>query len=285
LIPNARRQLVRRLAGLGAFALVAPLAACSSEPISRFTASPFATPSELLLWGPDDALAGRLAGRVWSILDALDGQWQRAPAPMQARLLATLRASGAGLPALDAPTAGVDADIAWRGLALDSVAGELRAPDLNGALLTLGQHLLALGERGFRPWHVGIPDPANGRTLLGLDLYAEERLVTVADYAQYRNAPWLAPNQPTALASPDPGAGECASCSVVVRGGQAARAALIAVKLHGASRQDWPERAAAVGADGVLWIGRDARVEATTVMAKRVLMADQRRQVRERTGS
>ncbi|MDE3009957.1 MAG: FAD:protein FMN transferase [Pseudomonadota bacterium] len=269
---GTRRRLLGWMAGSAAAAGL-PLAACSTEPLSRLPGSAFGTPGELLLWGPAEDAAARQAQRVWDALAAFDADWLAAPARVAGRLAASAP------PAAAAGSHG-DSDIAWRGLGLETAAAQLELPDPGGALLTVGQHLLALGERGYRPWHVGIPDPAGQRPLLGLDLYAGERLVTVADYARYRK-----PGQTSADLAPDPGAGACASCSVVMRGAPAVSVARAASLLHASPAPAWPDLARALGAEAVLWIGRDGALEATAVFAGRALLGDQRRHLKVRAGS
>ena len=255
---------------LGAAVLPWPLAACSSEPLTRFQTTRFGTPCELLLWGPDAGAAEGLASKVWARLDGYDHTWAHDPAAVREAIAAEGRT---------VPATGAAADLVWRGVALDGVSAELGAPDLGGALLTLGQHLLALGERGYRPWHVGIPDPVSGTALLGLDLYAGERLVTVASYARYRDGIHAGPGHPVA---PDAGAAACASCTVVVRGESAAHAAWVAQSLYQSRQADWRAQASALAVDTALWVGRDGQVEGTVLFSKRSQMTDQRRKLIER---
>lgn len=266
----ARRRL---LAAAAAWSAAWPLSGCSSEPLSRLPGSAFGSPGELVLWGPDGGQAEQMAAQLWQALARFDQDWQRAPAEVDRQLAAAL-AGGDGMHALPAPAPAETGarDLCWRGLGLEQAA-TLALPDPGGALLTLGQHLLALGERGYRPWHVGLPDPADGRTLLSLDLYAGERMVTVASYARYRDG------------APAPGAGACASCTVVLRGSSGVRAARLASLIYQRSADDWWRTAQELGALQALWVGRDGRVEASTPLARRALMADQRRPIRERAGS
>jgi thiamine biosynthesis lipoprotein len=77
------------------------------------------------------------------------------------------------------------------GAAMEIAAGILRQRGIAHALLTLGGDMLALGQRGGRPWRVGIEDPvAGGRQLLAeLDLRDGEGLFTSGNYARFREAP------------------------------------------------------------------------------------------------
>lgn len=271
----SRRRWLLRAAGLAGAGL---LPACSNEPLTRLSGLAFGAPGELVLWGPTPDQADRIGQQAWQTLAAFDRDWLAAPAQVAQRLAAALVA-GSNTPGLPTPLAqGGGRDIVWRALGLETAAAGLVLPDPGGALLTLGQHLLALGERGYRPWHVGIPDPADGRALLGFDLYASERLVTVAHYARYRQA---GATDPSGVAA-DRGAGECASCSVVLRAASAPRAAAIATQLYASAQADWPARAAALGADAVLWISHSGAIEASNTLGSRAVLHDQRRRISRR---
>ncbi len=260
---NARRRLLAAAPLLLGSPAVTWLAGCSSEALVRVPASAFGAPAEAALWGLDEASAGVLAQKAWRLAAELDQAYLRPDEALHATLAAA--------PGVREPLA---LDLALRGLALDRLAAALKAPELQGCLLTLGQHLLALGERGFRPWHVGVPDPHDGQPIANFDLYDQERLVTVASYARYR----LDLNR---QAPPPAGAGACASCSVVLRG-QGLLAAQQASVLYRASATQWPAVAQALGATQVLWIGRDGRIETTPLFGKRLQLADRRRPVHER---
>ncbi len=236
---NRRRLLQGGVASM----LGASLAACNSEALVRVPTSVFGTPSELALWGLDEQAANAIATKVWQVLAPLD---------------------------LPVPQLDLVSDLDLRGTALDAAAPLLHAPELLGSLLTIGQHLLAFGERGFRPWHVGIPDPANGRPLFNSDLYDSERLATVSSYALYRAGGKLLP--------PPEGAAACASCSVIVRG-NGALAARAARALYASTRADWPALAKALDVETVAWVARDGSLEASPLMGKRLQLADGRRTV------
>lgn len=75
--------------------------------------------------------------------------------------------------------------------AMEIAADVLREHGIEHALLTLGGDMLALGQRGPRPWRVAIEDPvAGGEALLAeLDLRAGEGLFTSGNYARFRESP------------------------------------------------------------------------------------------------
>jgi hypothetical protein len=105
--------------------------------------------------------------------------------------------------------------------------------------------------------------------------------VTVASYARYRDARTPA-GAVARLVAPEAGAAACASCTVVVRGASAARAALAAQTLYASRAADWRAQAVALGIDTALWVGRDGSLEGTVLFSKRCQMTDQRRKLTER---
>jgi len=251
-IPSKRVSIARRTwlkntaAILGSVGLM-PLSGCSSEPFAHYEAIAFSAPAQLALWGLDPDAGNALAKRLWKRLNQLDTEL------LQAHLTP-------------------EVDFQMRGAALDEAASVLHHPDLSGALLSIGEHILALGERGFRPWHVGIPNPLNLKPLLSFDLFADERLITLGQYANYRLKEGDAIS-PRALVTEQ---GECASCSIILRGSGGARLAKNVIELYASSQSNWPSLAKQLGLDTVLWISHEGQFEATQNFAKRSLMTDAR---------
>lgn len=77
------------------------------------------------------------------------------------------------------------------GAAVEIAAGILQRHGIGHALLTLGGDMLALGQRGKRPWRVAIEDPVVGgeAVFAELDLHDGEGLFTSGNYARFREAP------------------------------------------------------------------------------------------------
>ncbi|MFP5409807.1 MAG: FAD:protein FMN transferase [Gammaproteobacteria bacterium] len=75
-----------------------------------------------------------------------------------------------------------------KGRALDDAAAILRGHGIHRALINIGGNVLALGDRGDRPWRVGIQHPRESGTLATLDLHDGEALGTSGDYQRYFEA-------------------------------------------------------------------------------------------------
>ena len=72
-----------------------------------------------------------------------------------------------------------------KGRALDDAAAIFKAHGIDRALINIGGNVLALGDRGDRPWRVGIRHPRTSGTLATLDLHDGEALGTSGDYQRY----------------------------------------------------------------------------------------------------
>ena len=122
------------------------------------------------------------------------------PPPDQARLddwlqarpsLLDLRIDGDSLRSHRSSAVQLDFGGVGEGAAMEIAAGILRQHGIEHALLTLGGDILAMGQRGKRPWRVAIEDPISGGSALlaDLELRDGEGLFTSGNYARFRTAP------------------------------------------------------------------------------------------------
>ena len=72
-----------------------------------------------------------------------------------------------------------------KGLALDRAVQILRAHGIRNALVNIGGNLIALGQHGTRPWHVGVQHPRRPGAILELDLLDGEAIGTSGDYQRF----------------------------------------------------------------------------------------------------
>jgi thiamine biosynthesis lipoprotein len=241
---SRRNWLIQASSWIGA-AGIGAVTGCSSEPFAHFEAIAFSAPAQLAIWGLQDATRAKLAKKIWKKLNDMDEE------VLQAHLTP-------------------EVDFQMRGAALDEAASILQGRELDGALLSIGEHVLALGERGYRPWHVGVPNPINLKPLLSFDLFADERLITLGQYAAYRQKE----GDQIVSKNIESEVGDCASCSVILRGSGGARLAKIATELYASSKADWPVVMKREGLDTVLWVSKEGGFEATKNFASRTIMVD-----------
>lgn len=241
----SRRDWLIQSGALLCSAGLTSITGCSSEPFEHFEATVFSAPAQLAIWGLEDKARRKMAEKLWKKLNEMDEE------VLKAHLTP-------------------EVDFQMRGAALDEAASILQARELSGALLSIGEHVLSLGEKGFRPWHVGVPNPVNLKPLLSFDLFAEERLITLGQYATYRQKEGEQIVSKNFESEP----GECASCSVILRGSGGSRLAKIAMQLYASSQTDWPKVMKQEGLDTVLWVSKEGRYEASKNFASRTIMAD-----------
>lgn len=83
------------------------------------------------------------------------------------------------------PTVRIDLGGYAKGYALDRAAQHLRAAGIQHALINIGGNVMALGQRGDRPWHVAIQHPRRAGILAELDLHDGEAIGTSGDYQRF----------------------------------------------------------------------------------------------------
>ncbi|MFA6061612.1 MAG: FAD:protein FMN transferase [Gallionella sp.] len=72
-----------------------------------------------------------------------------------------------------------------KGYALDRAAILLKQQGIHNALINIGGNILAIGQKGNRPWRVGIQHPRKSGALAALDLHDGEAIGTSGDYQRY----------------------------------------------------------------------------------------------------
>lgn len=72
-----------------------------------------------------------------------------------------------------------------KGYALDRAAAILHAEHVKAALINIGGNVLAIGQPGHRPWHVGIRDPRGAGAMATVALHDGEAIGTSGDYQRY----------------------------------------------------------------------------------------------------
>ncbi|MBM3390472.1 MAG: FAD:protein FMN transferase [Betaproteobacteria bacterium] len=72
-----------------------------------------------------------------------------------------------------------------KGYALDRAAALLRDMGVKNALVNIGGNVMALGDKGGRPWRVGIQHPRAAAPLATLELRDGEAIGTSGDYQRY----------------------------------------------------------------------------------------------------
>ncbi len=72
-----------------------------------------------------------------------------------------------------------------KGYALDRAIDILKKEGTQNALINIGGNIIALGERGNRPWKIGIQHPRKPSAIAVMELYNGEAIGTSGDYQRY----------------------------------------------------------------------------------------------------
>jgi len=83
------------------------------------------------------------------------------------------------------PSVQLDLDGYTAGYALDRARRLLIDRGIKNALISIGNNVIALGEKGGRPWKIGIPHPRKPGPIATLELNSGESISTVGDYQRF----------------------------------------------------------------------------------------------------
>lgn len=165
-----------------------------------------------------------------------------------------------------------------KGYALDRAAAILRGMGVRNALINIGGNVMALGDKGGRPWRVGIQHPRAAAPLATLDLRDGEAIGTSGDYQRYfeldgrrychlldprSGRPATGTQAVTVLIAPRPGAGalsDAASKPLFIAG---------AAEWRGLARRLGADQALRIDGGGVMHVTAGFR-ERLTMLAKDV---------------
>lgn len=218
-----------------------------------------------------DARIGALV-QLWGFDDAAHYR----SAPPAAQDIAALRAQLAAAPAYSGPDYGpaavrFDFGAIAKGEATDLAMAELMKAGIADAIVNAGGNLRARGQRGPRPWNIGIRHPrpeAGPRLLATLKIQGDEAVITSGDYE--RHFEFEGRRYHHLL---DPRSGEPAQGlqSVTVVAADAALADAASTALFVAGPAHWRETAARLGLDQVLVVDAAGRILATPRLHARLV--------------
>ena len=169
-----------------------------------------------------------------------------------------------------------------KGYALDRAIDILKKAGVQNALINIGGNIIALGERGNRPWRIGIQHPRKPSAIAAMDIYDGEAIGTSGDYQRY-----FEKDGKRYCHIIDPATGRpvenVQSVTVVAKtGAQAGILSDVASKpIFVASTDKWRDAAHAMAIDLVLRVDGKGGVDVTTLMSKRLTFDDKKLTVRE----
>lgn len=157
-----------------------------------------------------------------------------------------------------------------KGVALDWALDTLAQSGCHDAIVNLGGNLAAMGQRGERPWRIGVRHPQGEGVIAAVDVVGREAVVTSGSYERYREQDGV--RYPHII---DPRTGypaqQVASSTVVHHDAALADAAATALIVAGPQR--WAAIARDMGIREAMVIDADGNVELTPAMRERVRFA------------
>lgn len=169
-----------------------------------------------------------------------------------------------------------------KGYALDRAVEILKKEGAQNALINIGGNIIAMGERGNRPWRIGIQHPRKPSAIAAMDLYNGEAIGTSGDYQRY-----FEKNGKRYCHIIDPATGmpveNVQSVTVVAKAGPQAgiRSDVASKPIFISGAEQWRDAARNMGIDLVLRVDDKGRADVTTSMSKRVTFDDKKLSVRE----
>ncbi|MEQ1663123.1 MAG: FAD:protein FMN transferase [Thiobacillus sp.] len=157
-----------------------------------------------------------------------------------------------------------------KGRALDEAVEIMKRHGIQNALVNIGGNVMALGQRGDRPWRVGIQHPRKPGTLATLDLQSGEAIGTSGDYQRYFEA---GGKRYSHLIDPRTGspARGMQSVTILVQGAQAGtRSDALSKPLFIDGADNLPGHAARLGITHALWVNADGKMQVTPAMQARL---------------
>ncbi len=159
-----------------------------------------------------------------------------------------------------------------KGYAVDKAIEALKQQGINNAIINAGGDLKAIGNKGSRPWRVGIKNPRTNGIIASLETHQEESVITSGDYERYFE---YKGQRYAHLIDPRTGYPANKVTAVTVVHNDTATADAAATALFIAGPTQWKKIAKALNITLVMMIFSDNRIILTPGMAQRIRMEGQ----------
>jgi thiamine biosynthesis lipoprotein len=167
----------------------------------------------------------------------------------------------------DNPAVHLDFGAIAKGYAVDWAVAELKQRGIASAIVNAGGNLRAYGQRGERPWRIGIRHPSGQGVLAAVNIEGDESVFTSGNYERYHEFEGMRYSHIL-----DPRTGwpveNMVSVTVIHDNGTVADAASTALSVAGL--EAWRDIAANLGIDRVMLVDRQGKVYLTAAMQARV---------------
>jgi len=167
----------------------------------------------------------------------------------------------------ETPTLQLDLGAFLKGWAVDQAVERLHAMGLEDLILNAGGDLRASGDKGGRPWRIGIRDPRGPGVLASLEIRGDEAVFTSGDYERYYDWEGVRYHH---LIDPRTGRPARGTLSVTVVHPRGAVADAAATALFVAGPEGWREVARRMHLTQVMLVAADGTVHLTPAMERRM---------------
>ena len=154
-----------------------------------------------------------------------------------------------------------------KGYAIEREIEQLKRLNIHHAVINAGGDLSVIGQRGDRPWNIGIRHPRRDNILASIEVKNNESVFTSGDYERF----YTYQNQRFHhILDPRTGYPTNDAQSVTVLHGDAGRADAAATALFVAGSKNWQQIAKKMGIDHVMLIDSKGDIHLTPAMEKRI---------------
>ncbi len=154
-----------------------------------------------------------------------------------------------------------------KGYALDLILEHIQQMGVKNANINTGGDLKVIGQRGDKPWRIGIRDPRGEGVIASLEAFHNEAVFTSGDYERFYKVEGKRYHH---ILDPRTGYPARNAQSVTVIHTDAALADAAATALFVAGRDEWLAIAKSMHIQQAMLIDRDGKIYITEAMAKRV---------------
>lgn len=158
-----------------------------------------------------------------------------------------------------------------KGVAVDRAIALLRERGIANAIVNAGGDLRAIGNRGDRPWRIGVRAPRSNDILAAIDISGDESVFTSGDYERFFDFEGRRYHH---ILDPRTGYPTIGLISVTVIHDDAATADAACTALMVAGPERWPAVARALGISHVMVVDADGRVHMSKGTQARVRILD-----------
>jgi len=167
-----------------------------------------------------------------------------------------------------------------KGYAIDQAIALLQRHGINNAIVNAGGDLRAIGQRGQRPWRIGIRHPQQPGIIAALEIQGNESVFTSGNYERFYQHEGQRFHH---IIDPRSGYPGNDTLSVTVIHSNAATADAAATALLIAGPQHWRTIARQMGIDQAMLVDKQLTVHMTPAMSRRVKLKQELKTVIEKT--